>query len=145
MAKEPCPVLLSVTDVIGATLIDHGNTVAVQLETPEGNKVAFVMPKAVASTLADEIRIALGAEASANPRSELAGLFLRALLLPCDCAVQRRAVSLNLRGDESWTTPPSYGASSRRGPFFLCGLGVRLSALLDPLPLKTLVALEGEC
>jgi len=46
--------------------LDHGNTVAVQLETPEGNKVAFVMPKAVASTLADEIRIALGAEASAT-------------------------------------------------------------------------------
>jgi hypothetical protein len=37
MTKEPRPVLLSVTDVIGATLIDHGNTVAVQLETPEGN------------------------------------------------------------------------------------------------------------
>jgi len=64
MTKEPRPVLLSVTDVIGATLIDHGNTVAVQLETPEGNKVAFVMPRAVASTLADEIRVTLGAEAS---------------------------------------------------------------------------------
>jgi len=33
-------------------------------DAPEGNKVAFVMPKAVASTLADEIRVTLGAEAS---------------------------------------------------------------------------------
>ena len=42
MAKEPRPILLSVTDVIGTTLIDHGNTVAVQLETPEGNKLALL-------------------------------------------------------------------------------------------------------
>ena len=45
MAKEPRPILLSVTDVIGTTLIDHGNTVAVQLETPEGNKARPPAPE----------------------------------------------------------------------------------------------------
>jgi hypothetical protein len=64
MAKEPRPILLSVTDVIGTTLIDHGNTVAVQLETPEGNKLALLLPKAVASTLVDELKGTLGAAAS---------------------------------------------------------------------------------
>jgi len=38
MAKEPRPTLLSVTDVIGTTLIDHGSTVAVQLESPRATR-----------------------------------------------------------------------------------------------------------
>jgi hypothetical protein len=66
MAKEPRPAFFSVTDVIGTTLIDHGSTVAVQLETPEGNKVALLIPKAVASTLVDELKGTLGAEASST-------------------------------------------------------------------------------
>lgn len=53
--------------MIGTTLIDHGSTVAVQLETPEGNKVAVLLPKAVASTLVDELKGTLGAEANPTP------------------------------------------------------------------------------
>ena len=77
MAKEPRAILLSVTDVIGTTLIDHGNTVAVQLETPEGNKFALLLRKAVASTLVDELKGTLGAAASPtrNSGSELGALF----------------------------------------------------------------------
>ena len=54
-----------------------------------------------------------------------AALFLCGLLLRCDCATQRKAVSLNPRGDDRGPTPPSYGASFWRGPF-LCGLSGEL-------------------
>ena len=65
---EPEPTLLAIAEVIGTAMIDHGSTVVVQLETPEGNKIALLIPKAVAATLIDELSGTLDAgklEASA--------------------------------------------------------------------------------
>jgi hypothetical protein len=65
---EPEPTLLAIAEVIGTAMIDHGSTVVVRLETPEGNKIALLIPKAVAATLIDELSGTLDAgklEASA--------------------------------------------------------------------------------
>jgi hypothetical protein len=68
MASESHSSVLSVSDVIGTALIDHDHTVAVHFETPESNKIAVLIPKAVASKLVDELTGTL-----AGTKAQIAG------------------------------------------------------------------------
>ena len=67
MPTEPRPIVLSASDLVGTMLIDHGNTVAVQLKTPEGNLVTILVPRAVASRLSDELSKTLAAGTKPQP------------------------------------------------------------------------------
>jgi len=67
MPTEPRPIVLSASVLIGTMLIDPGNSVAVQLKTPEGNLVAILVPRAVASRLSDELSKTLAAGTKPQP------------------------------------------------------------------------------
>ena len=51
MTQNNRPVVLSAANVIGVRMVDGGDTVALQLETPDDRELAILVPRAAASVL----------------------------------------------------------------------------------------------